>query len=183
MTRVMKLPVLLAFAALVATAEVSDCGCDVAKPETLEARQCALCREAEKHPPETGMFFLKDSNPRKPNRWLLIPRAHWDGEHPLDLMTPEQRTAMWAAAIEKAKALWGDEWGIAMNGDRVRTQCHPHVHIGKLLQGIETPNFIVVTAPEQIPATKDGLGLWIHPQGNKLHVHLGEQITETVLLR
>jgi hypothetical protein len=31
---------------------------------------------------------------------------------------------------------------------------------------------------------KDGTGLWVHPvQGGKLHVHLNEQICETVLLR
>ena len=35
--------------------------------------------------------------------------------------------------------MWGDEWGVAYNGERVRTQCHMHLHIGKLLHGIENP--------------------------------------------
>ena len=98
-------------------------------------------------------------------------------------MTPAQRISLWTAAIEKARSLWGDEWGLAMNGEQNRTQCHAHIHIGKLLQGIETSNFIVVKGPAEIPDLKDGSGLWVHPAGSKLHVHLGEQITETVLLR
>ena len=34
-----------------------------------------------------------------------------------------------------------------------------------------------------IPVPKDGTGLWIHPAGDRLKVHLNEQICETVLLR
>ena len=114
-----------------------NCGCDPAKPETLEARQCSLCREAKKHPLETKVFLLKDNNPRKPNRWLALPRAHGTTNHPIHDMSPEARTQLWTAAIGKAKELWGDDWGVAYNGDTVRTQCHAHLHIGKLLRGIE----------------------------------------------
>jgi hypothetical protein len=53
--------------------------------------------------------------------------------------------------------------------------------IGKLKGA--TDRFIVVSGPERIPVPKDGTGLWIHPAGKKLHVHLGEQTTETVLFR
>ena len=42
---------------------------------------------------------------------------------------------------------------------------------------------IEVSGPAEIPAPDDGTGLWIHARGRKLHVHLGEQTTETVLLR
>ena len=65
---------------------------------------------------------------------------------------------------------------MAINGEEVRTQCHTHIHIGKLIKGadIETKNFIVISRPDQIPDPK-GLGLWIHPVGNKMHVHMGEQ--------
>lgn len=165
--------------ALGARGEV-PCVCDPARPETMAARQCGLCREAEKQPPGTRVFFLKDINPAKPHRWLALPRSH---VHSLDAMTPEDRTIFWAAAIAKARELYPDgDWALALNGPRVVTQCHVHVHIGHLMQGVETDNFITVTKPEEIPPPA-GEGLWIHPQGNLYHVHLGEQITETVLLR
>jgi diadenosine tetraphosphate (Ap4A) HIT family hydrolase len=129
------------------------------------------------------VFFLKDINPRKPNRWLALPRAHASGLHGLADMSPAQRTELWTAAIEKARSLWGEQWGLAYNGDESRTQCHTHLHIGKLLDGEETSDFVVVADPVEIPVPPDGGGVWVHPVGGKLHVHLGEQITETVLLR
>jgi CDP-diacylglycerol pyrophosphatase len=162
---------------------VSKCACDPANAQAMAERTCGLCREAEKQPAGAPVFFLKDINPRKPNRWLALPRTHHEGVKSLLGMTAAERGAFWTAAIAKARELWGDKWGIAMNGDEVRTQCHSHAHIGKLLDGIETSNFVVVKVPAEIPAPKDGTGLWIHPEGSGLHVHLGEQITETVLLR
>jgi diadenosine tetraphosphate (Ap4A) HIT family hydrolase len=159
-----------------------DCPCDAANPATLSARQCSLCNEAEKQAADVHVFFLKDINPRKLNRWLALPRAHGSTLHHLHDIEPAERTRLWTAAIAKAKELWGDEWGLAYNGERVRTQCHTHIHIGKLIKGIETGNFKVVSEPSQIPAPP-GEGLWIHPEDKKLHVHLGEQTTETVLLR
>jgi hypothetical protein len=164
--------------------KLAGCACDVSKPETLDARQCALCREAEKQPPDVKVFFLKDANPMKANRWLALPRKHTPGAHLLSEMTPQERTELWTAAIEKAKSLWGEDWGVAINGDEVRTQCHTHIHIGKLIKGadIETDNFVVVSGPAQIPVPVNE-GFWIHPAGNKLHVHKGEQRTETVLFR
>lgn len=167
-----------------ALADVRNCACDTAKPETLQERACSLCKEVEKHPAGEPILFLKDINPRKPNRWLALPRAHVNtGPHDLSEMPAEERTRLWTAAISKGRELWGGGWGLAVNGNENRTQCHTHIHIGKLLEGIETANFVVVDSPPQIPAPKDGGGMWVHPEGNKLHVHLGEQITETVLLR
>lgn len=160
----------------------TECNCDPGKPETMEARQCSLCREAEKQPSTERVFLLKDINPRKPNRWLALPRAHGGGLHHLHEMTPADRTALWTTAIDKAKSMWGDDWGVAYNGEKVRTQCHTHVHIGKMLPHVESQHFVVVSEPSQIPAPV-GEGLWIHGTGNKLHVHLGEQTTETVLMR
>jgi diadenosine tetraphosphate (Ap4A) HIT family hydrolase len=148
----------------------------------MEVRQCSLCREAERHSSNEPVFFLKDINPRKPNRWLALPRPHGEANHHLHDMSAADRAQLWAAAIEKGRELWKDEWGLAYNGEKVRTQCHTHIHIGKLLHGIETDKFIVVSKPSQIPAPP-GEGIWIHPEGDKLHVHLGEQTTETVLLR
>jgi diadenosine tetraphosphate (Ap4A) HIT family hydrolase len=175
---------LLIAAVVVATlgvrADIVSCACDPARPETLEARQCGLCREAEKQPADVKVFFLKDANPSKPNRWLALPRSH---ERSIDLLTEEQRTTLLAAAIEKAKSLFGDEWAIAYNAPSVQTQCHVHLHIGKLIPGVETSQFITATKIEDIPAPPKGEGFWIHPQGNLFHVHTGEQVTETVLER
>jgi len=176
-----KLGVLLLLAASL-RAGVDHCACDPAKPESMQARECSLCRVAELQPDQAAIFFLKDNNPRKPNRWLALPRKHGAHGHHLQDMTHAERTALWKAAIAKAKELWGNDWGIAYNGPKVRTQCHAHVHIGKLLKGVETRRFVVVSKPEQIPLPH-GEGIWVHPVGNKLHVHLGEQTCETVLFR
>jgi diadenosine tetraphosphate (Ap4A) HIT family hydrolase len=174
---------LLLLLAAVAVSAATECACDPADAETFKARQCSLCREAESHSRNEPVFFLKDINPRKPNRWLALPKQHGSGMHHLHDLTLAERTALWKAAIAKSKELWGDEWGVAYNGEKVRTQCHTHVHIGKLLKGIETGNFIVIRREQEIPAPP-GEGLWIHGMpGGKMHVHLGEQTTETALLR
>lgn len=167
-------------AALALRADLVTCHCDAARPETLEARQCSLCREAEKQPADAGVFFLKDSNPSKPNRWLALPRTH---ERSIDLMAAGPRTELWRAAIGKAKAIFGEQWAVAYNSPSVQTQCHVHVHIGKLIPGVETKQFVTVARIEDIPVPPSGEGCWVHPQGNALHVHTGEQITETVLER
>ena len=176
---------LIAVAVIVARAAAQTpgaCDCDTKRPETMSVRQCSLCSEAEKQAPDVRIFFLKDANPRKPNRWLALPRVHGAAKHELADLTPAERTELWTAAIAKAKELWGDEWGVAYNGNKVRTQCHAHVHIGKLLKGVETGSVVVVRGPAEIPSPGDE-GLWIHPHGTKLHVHVKEQTTETVLLR
>ncbi|HBY61619.1 MAG TPA: hypothetical protein DEH78_17495 [Solibacterales bacterium] len=162
-----------------ARADVSGCACDPAQPETMKRRECGLCREAENQQGE-GVFFLKDINPRKPNRWLALPKRHIPGHHAMKDLTKEERAELWAAAIQKARELWGDEWGLAYNSDRVRTQCHTHIHIGKLLKGLAPGKTMIVNGPADIPALD---GIWVHPKGKKLVVHYGEGITETALLR
>lgn len=168
------------FCAALLHADIVTCACDVSNPATLDARQCSLCREAEKQSADATVFFLKDVNATKPNRWLALPRVH---DRSIDQLTPEQRTGLFAAGIAKAKELFGDDWAIAYNAPSVQTQCHVHVHVGKLIQGVETDRFITVTKIEDIPVPPKGEGFWLHPQGNLFHVHTGEQITETVLLR
>ena len=165
-------------------ADVSRCACDLSNAQVMATRECGLCKEAENQPAGVNIFFLKDTNPRKPNRWLALPRAHGPGGHLLADMSEADRTALWTAAIAKASEMWSDKWGLAYNGNASRTQCHAHIHIGKLLDGIETDKFVVVDGPAHIPVPRDGMGLWVHPvEGGKLHVHLGEEICETVLLR
>lgn len=174
-------PILLAALAVFALrADIVNCACDVTRPETLEARQCSLCREAEKQPPNTRVFILKDTNPTKPNRWLALPRSH---ERSIDLLDGESRGYLWAAVVAKGKALFDDNWAAAYNAPSVQTQCHIHIHIGKLIPGVETDAFTVATKIEDIPVPVKGEGIWIHPAGNLFHVHTGEQITETVLER
>jgi hypothetical protein len=171
------------FLAAAVSADVHNCTCDPARPESLEARECSLCREAEKQPGHIPFFFLKDINPRKPNRWLVLPRVHGKGPHPLPDLPAKQRSELWTAAIEKAKSLFGEQWGLAVNGNSSRTQCHAHIHVGRLLEGVETASFVRVQSVAEIPAIADGSGFWIHPEGSGLHVHTGEEITETVLVR
>ncbi|HZL56656.1 MAG TPA: hypothetical protein VFC21_06235, partial [Bryobacteraceae bacterium] len=124
-----------------------------------------------------------DNDPTKPNRWLALPRARYDGPNPLARMSALERLALWNAAIEKGKEMWGDGWAVAMNGDMARRQCHAHIHVGKLLEGKDAETGVYIDNPGQIPAVSDGTGLWFHPVGNRLHLHLGEQIDETVLMR
>jgi hypothetical protein len=164
-------------------ADVRSCLCDVTRPETMEARECSLCKEAEKQPETVQFFAIRDTNPTKPNRWIMLPRFH--GNHPQQLleMTPEQRTGYWTAAIEKARAVWGDQWGVALNGTEKRTQCHIHIHVGKLLPDMENDHFVVVDSADQIPVPKEGDGEWVHPVGGKLHVHTDEPAGELKLQR
>jgi diadenosine tetraphosphate (Ap4A) HIT family hydrolase len=168
---------------MAARADVAGCACDPADSASLEARECGLTREALKQPEAPAVFFLKDINPRKPNRWLALPRQVTKGVYRLPEMTAKERAALWTAAIARAKELWGEGWGLAMNGDLVRTQCQMHVHLGKFVEGAESDNFVVIRSVEEIPAP-DGEGLWVHPtRDGKMHVHTGEILTETILVR
>ena len=160
----------------------TQCACDVKIPATLDARQCSLTKVTEEQAPGIAVFFLGDASPKKPNRLLALPREQKSGMQRFADLTPETRLALWTQAIEMAKQKWGERWGIAYNGDNVRTQCHVHIHIGRLIDGVEAGEFLLVDGPAQIPVPgKDGY--WIHPVNGKLHVHTGEQICETVLLR
>jgi diadenosine tetraphosphate (Ap4A) HIT family hydrolase len=173
------LPALFLLSAI-AFGDVRNCSCDVTSPESMAKRECGLCREAEKQPQDALVFFLKDINPNKPNRWLALPRSH---THALADLTPAQRLAFWSGAIQKARELWGDQWGLAVNSDARRSQCHMHAHIGKLSDDAETPDFLLVDGPADIPVPKNGSGMLIHPVNGKLHVHLGEDAPETLLER
>jgi diadenosine tetraphosphate (Ap4A) HIT family hydrolase len=166
--------------ASVCPAELHTCGCDAAKPETLESRECSLDRAARDDTSTGPYLFLKDINPTKPNRTIALPRAN---AVRLAEMTPDQRIAFWSAAIAKSTALWGDQWGVAMNGEKARTQCHIHVHLGQLKPDAEQDGGVTVDGPADIPLPEADTGMWVHAVGGKLHVHAGQQINETVLIR
>ena len=175
---------LFLFSQILQAQPAGTCPCELTPGQPIASRQCALTNEAEKQPADISYFFLKDVNPRKANRLLLLPRKYTGGMMELKDMTAAQRTDLWTAAINKAKELWGPNWGVAVNGAKVRTQCHLHFHIGKMITGLEkTGKYFMVNSPAQIPVPQDGTGLWIHSQGAKLVVHTGEQACETVLLR
>jgi hypothetical protein len=166
-----------------ARADVRTCVCDPAIPETMTGRECSICRDVEAMPPDPATVFIKDANPNKPNRLLALPRFHTKGPQQLQDLTAEQRLAFWSAAIAKGHELFGDHWGIALNSLERRTQCHLHVHIGKLLDDAETEHFTVVDGPADLPLPRDGGGIWIHPVNGKLHVHTEEPNGELRLQR
>jgi hypothetical protein len=150
----------------------------------MEATSCSLCREAERQPLDQGVFFVKDTNPTKPNRLLALPRKHTAGPHYLYDLTASDRIELLTAAIAKSKELWGDNWGVAYNGVERRTQCHAHLHIGKVTATAETgKDFSVLDGPADIVIPKDGSGFWIHSVNGKIHEHAGEQVTEFNLER
>ena len=158
-----------------------ECGCDHSQPATLEKRECSLCREAEKQ--TEPIFFLKDANPRKPNRTLVLPRKHGKGPGSLSDLTADERVAFWKAAIARAQELWPDAWGVALNAETVRTQCHLHAHIGKLLDGVEESSGRLITTPEQVPVPDPDAGLWFHPAPGGIHLHKDRDTAELVLMR
>jgi diadenosine tetraphosphate (Ap4A) HIT family hydrolase len=166
-----------------AQADVRDCACDTAHPETLESRECALCRAADEQPAGTTYFAIPDANPTKPNRTLALPRYHGSNPQELSGMTADQRTAYWTFAIAKARDLWGEQWGLAVNNLERRSQCHMHIHIGKLNEGVEDDRMVIVDGPADIPLPREGEGLWVHPSAGKLHVHWGNPTPELLLMR
>jgi hypothetical protein len=133
MAPVRRIAFLLLLAAPLAWADIAGCECDPASPQALRERACSLTGEAIAQPAGPLVFFLQDTNPKKANRWLAVSRIVRKGVYGLRDMTPEERLRLWSAAIGKAKELWGDQWGLAYNSDSMRTQCQPHLHIGKLL--------------------------------------------------
>lgn len=162
--------------------DVTQCACDPAKPETMRERPCSLCNEAEKQPADVEFFVLKDINPRKPGRWLVLPRKHGEAEHAFHKMPADERTRMWKFAIAAAREKFGVDWGLAYNGVKVRTQCHMHIHIGKFIPAAENSKFRIVKRVEDLPAPEFH-GVFVHPVKSGFHVHEDEQIMETALVR
>lgn len=177
---------LLALIAASAWAQAVECGCDHASPGTIEARACGLCQEAEKRAQAGSfeVFFLKDTSPRKPNRTLALPVRHpIRGQQDMRQLTVAERAIFWRAAMAKAQEMWPDAWGLAINSDTVRTQCHLHIHMGKLNEGVDEAGGQTVESVEQIPAPESGLGIWLHPVTGGFHVHTDREIAEPALMR
>ena len=185
MLRIRVLVLLLAAGlGLASSLAAGDCACDHLNAATLADADCSLCREAEKHAAVGDtIFFVRDASPRKPNRTLALPVVHGKGQQDLAHLASEQRTILWKAAITKAQELWPGQWGLAVNSPTVRTQCHLHVHIGKLNDGADESTGRLVATPEEIPVPPNGVGIWLHPAPGGLHVHMDREISEPVLMR
>jgi len=161
-------------------ADVRGCVCDPAQPQTMAGKECSLTKAAVDAEPGETVIFKQDANPTKPNRWLAIPHVL---RHRLGDMTPDERTQYWTAAIQKAKALWNDQWAIAINSEERRSQCQMHAHIGKLLADADRSGGVLAARVEDIPLPANGLGIWIQPEGNQFRVHLDQAAPETFLMR
>jgi diadenosine tetraphosphate (Ap4A) HIT family hydrolase len=148
----------------------------------MKARACSLCVEADKRSAGEEFFVLKDINPRKPARWLILPKGHGQEDHPMHHLTRAERVRLWKFAVDAAREKFGQDWGLAYNGAKVRTQCHLHIHLGRFIRAAENSKFKLVRRMEDFPAPEEG-GVFIHPVPGGFHVHTGENITETALVR
>ena len=172
----------IAFSLTAFAQEPLRCLCDHSTHAAYDQRNCGLCAEVDKAPNNVDVVFVKDNDPKKPHRWLALPREHAAQSFQLLGDVPQdQRAELWRQAIERAKQDWGDRWGLAINGTRARGQCHLHIHIGRLIDAVEWGEALTVDGPEQIP-DPGLLGVWVHPLKGKLHVHI-EMSAETVIAR
>jgi hypothetical protein len=160
---------------------VADCPCDHSRPESLKPRVCSLCSTAETQ--TTDIYFLKDINPTKPNRYLALPRAHEGGLQSLGAIPEPLRVQLWREAIAKARQLYGERWGLAHNSHLFRTQCHAHLHMGPLSPEVEDVNGAMYSDPQDFPAPPADQGIWVHPKDGRYCVHLDRDLTEIVLIR
>ena len=167
-------------AACAPAADMNACSCDFSTPGGTAKKECALSLIAHNEPGFEVAFLLKDNSAEKPHQWLAMPKGEYGGGSPLSLMKDNERLALWSVAVQKAKDLFGDDWALAMNGYD-RSQCHLHIHIGKMKPGSEKGGGLVIDTLSQIPAPSNGNGVWLHPEGGKLHVHTDEVATEYVL--
>ena len=160
---------------------VVGCPCDHALPDTLSGRVCSLCRTAEKQ--SDAVYFLKDINPAKPNRYLALTKAHANGLQAVGEMAPAEREMLWTAAIEEAERLFGPRWGLAHNSYFFRTQCHVHIHMGPLSPEVRDEDGRLYDRPADFPAVGASEGIWIHPKDGRYCVHLDRDLAEVVLIR
>ncbi len=160
---------------------VVGCPCDHADEESLDPRVCSLCRTAEEQ--TEPVYFLKDINPAKPNRYLALPRLHDDGLQAVGELEPAQREAVWTAAIARAQELFGERWGLAHNSYFFRTQCHAHIHMGPLSPEVRDEGGVLYDHPGNFPAVDASQGIWVHPKQGQYCVHLDRDLAEVVLIR
>ena len=147
----------------------------------MKSRVCSLCRTAERETDE--IYFLKDINPRKPNRYLALPKAHDHGFQSTNHLARDLRIELWKRAIQRAEELYPGRWGLAQNSHFFRTQCHAHIHIGPLSPEVVDEGGRVYATVEDLPDVGSAQGIWLHPKDGQYCVHLDRDLAEIVLLR
>lgn len=160
---------------------IVDCPCDHGDESSLSSRVCSLCETAEEQSDE--VYFLKDINPHKPNRYLALPRAHRSGYQSTADLPTSSRARLWLRAAQRAEELFPGRWGLAQNSHYFRTQCHAHIHIGPLSPEVEDMGGTLVATAEGIPNVGPEQGIWIHPKDGGYCVHLDRDLAEIVLVR
>jgi len=159
------------------------CHCDHEVLASLTTRECSLCQVASQH--TEAIFVLKDNDPRKPNRWLVLPSRHeTPGIQLLRSLERAERNEFLLAAVREAEKRFPDGWGIAINEDSERTQCHLHVHLGPARRGIACPR--AGASRTDASTLLDGIDLdgeiWIHSDGGGGGYHVHTTVTaESVL--
>ena len=160
---------------------IVDCPCDHRRPDTFSSRVCSLCGTAEK---ETGeIYFLKDINPHKPNRYLALPKDHVSGFQSTAHLSDALRDRLWAKAVERAEELFPGRWGLAQNSHFFRTQCHAHIHIGPLSPEVEDTQGTLYREVSDFPNYGPEKGMWLHPKDGMYCVHFDRDLAEIVLVR
>ena len=160
---------------------VVGCPCDHADAETLSSRVCSLCRTAEQQ--SASVYFLKDINPHKPNRYLALPRMHNSDLQHTGGLSAQLRTEVWEAAIAEAQRLFGERWGLAENAYFFRTQCHAHIHMGPLSPEVAEEDGTLYERVSDFPALDASKGVWVHPREGRYCLHLNRDLAEVVLIR
>ena len=147
----------------------------------MDKRVCSLCRTAEEATDE--IYILKDINPRKPSRYLALPKAHDHGFQSTIHLARELRNELWKRAIQRAEELYPGRWGLAQNSHFFRTQCHAHIHIGPLSPEVVDEGGRVYATVEDMPDVGPAQGIWLHPKDGQYCVHLDRDLAEIVLVR
>ncbi len=160
---------------------VVDCPCDHADPESLSPRVCSLCGTAEEASEE--IYFLKDINPHKPNRYLALPKSHGSGFQSTAHLPSESRARLWQRAAERAENIYPGRWGLAQNSHFFRTQCHAHIHIGPLSPEVEDTGGTLYESVGEFPNVGPEQGIWVHPKNRAFCLHLDRDLAEVVLVR
>ena len=160
---------------------VVSCPCDHAYPDTMAGRVCSLCGTAERETEK--VYFLKDINPRKPNRYLALPKAHDSGFQSTADLSQALRSRLWLEAAKRAEELYPGRWGLAQNSHFFRTQCHAHIHIGPLSPEVDDTHGTLHDSVEEFPNVGPEQGMWIHPKDGGFCVHLDRDLAEIVLVR
>lgn len=160
---------------------VVNCPCDHAHLASMKSRVCSLCRTAEDATEE--IYFLKDINPRKPSRYLALPKAHDHGFQSTIHLARNLRSKLWTRAIQRAEELYPGRWGLAQNSHFFRTQCHAHIHIGPLSPEVVDEGGRLYATVDDMPEVGPAQGIWLHPKEGQYCVHLDRDLAEIVLVK